>query len=93
MDLSGLEYGDIYVRRFTKESEITEEDLKSFHSELLDIQKKRKFEPFNITVVSTTPYNQKAIEFVENEDNWIKDTCIDLILEKPESYEVIWAGF
>jgi hypothetical protein len=86
-------YGDIFVRRFDKDSEVDEGDLSKLRDEILDVCKKTRHGVHSVTCISTTPYASSAINYVKNKGNWVKGIQFDLIKEKPKGYEVIWAGY
>lgn len=92
VDLSKFEDGDIFVRRLDIKKDIEEKDFQTLKDDIEDVCKKKKTYPRNITIVSTTSYTISAINYAKNKDNWVKKCNFDLVLEKPEKYEVVWAG-
>lgn len=83
---------EIFIRRFEKSDEVTREDLETFDEEVFDVLKKHNSFVLNMTVVTTTSFSEDAIEYAKDEENWVTEKHINLVVETLDGYRVVWAG-
>lgn len=88
------DFGELFIRRFEKETPVDKADLEEFRKAVEDVHEKHRRTTFRIIAVSPVSFTEEAMEYARNKKIWYTAAGFtpDLIEEKTGGYKVVWAG-